>query len=348
MQKVLHTPAALARRVIVALLFIVVVGAVAGKAASLPTYAHNTHASLLHSYIDVNRPVLAFYYAWYNRSDWCLCRMPDLPTTQYDSSDDNSIDQQIHQAANAGITGFIHSWWGPGDQTDTNFVKLLNHAALLSNHYFASTLYFESEAPALQGEGNIVNGLRYIISHYSNDSHFLHWQGKPVLFFWKPLGQGRTLSEWASIRQQVDPGNQMIWLAEGVDVNLLNVFDGIHLFSAGYWGLLNGSMTAVDQGFRAEVDAYNSAFGTHKIWAAGVMPGYDDTHIAGRPNTFKVPRNNGTTYHISWDAAIASNPEMITITSFNEWFEGSMIEPSVTYHTTYLDITRTYAQYWHG
>jgi hypothetical protein len=74
-----------------------------------------------------------------------------------------------------------------------------------------------------------------------------------------------------------------------------------------------------------------------------VLPGYNDTRVPGRTGTFIVPRNNGQTYRTSWDAAIASNPDWITITSFNEWFEGSMIEPSDTYGTQYLDITKSLA-----
>jgi hypothetical protein len=277
--------------------------------------------------------------------------MSDLPTTQYNSADDATIDRQINAAAGAGITGFISSWWGINDPTDQNFVKLLAHAATLeskTHYHFASSIYFESDAGGLSGSANIVTALRYLYSHYGSSPYFFHWQGKPVIFFWDPLGNGRTIAEWASIRSQVDPNNQMIWSAEGVDTNMLSVFDGIHLFSAGYWGILHNNMPVVDQGFRTQINSYNSAHQTHKIWAAGVGPGYDDTRVPGRAGTFIVPRNDGTTYATSWSAAITSNPEWITITSFNEWFEGSMIEPSVTYGTKYLTVTQQYAQQWHS
>ncbi len=277
--------------------------------------------------------------------------MSDLPTIQYNSSDDNTIERQVTWAANAGITGFISSWWGEGDPTDKNFAKLLAHAATLeitTGYHFASTIYFESDAPALSGMDTIVNALRYVIAHYSNDPHFFHWHGKPVLFFWDPLGNGRTLSEWASIRSQVDPNNAMIWSAEGVDTSLLSVFDGLHLFSAAYWGIQNGDITAVDQGFRAKIDAYNSEHSTQKIWAAGVLPGYDDTRIPGRKGTYVVPRNNGATYSESWTGALASKPDWITITSFNEWFEGSMIEPSVSYGNLYLNMTQQFTKQFQG
>ena len=300
---------------------------------------------------NASTPVLAFYYPWYTPSTWCSCRMSDLPATQYNSSDDATIDRHLAEASGAGITGFISSWWGPGDVTDKNFSKLLAHSATLESnngYHFASTIYFESDAPALSGTTNMVNALNYIVTHDSNDPHFFHWQGKPVLFFWDPLGNGRTLAQWASIRSQVDPNNTMIWSAEGVSMSLLSVFDGIHLFSGGYWGIQHGNMPTVDQGFRSQIDAYNTANQTHKIWAAGVIPGYDDTRIPGRTGTYIVPRNNGATYQQSWTSALSSHPDWVTITSFNEWFEGAMIEPSVTYGNLYLTLTQQYAKQLHG
>jgi len=295
------------------------------------------------------RPVLAFYYPWYSTTTWCACKMSDLPTVQYNSNDDMTIERQLNWAASAGITGFISSWWGAGDQTDKNFVKLLNHAAALeqrTQYHFASSIYFECDAPALQGSAGTVSALSYILNHYGNDPHFFQWQGHPVVFFWDPLGNGRTLSYWAAIRQQVDPNHQMIWSAEGVSTDLLSVFDGLHLFSGGYWGLQSNTMPSVDQGFRSKIDAYNKANGVQKIWAAGIIPGYDDTHVPGRVGTYIVPRNDGVTYTTSWQAAMSSKPDWITITSFNEWYEGAQIEPSVVYGNQYLMLTQQFTAQW--
>src|SRR5436305_2706757 len=165
-------------------------------------------------------PALAFYYPWYNTSSWDPATMSDLPTVKYASSDGVTIDRQINWAANAGMTGFISSWWGPGDQTDTNFAQLLAHSATLENttlYHFTSTIYFECDSPRFNDTASIIQSLHYLVDHYSNDLHFFHWQGKPVLFFWDPLGNGRTLSQWASIRSQIDPNNQMVWSTEGAD-----------------------------------------------------------------------------------------------------------------------------------
>src|SRR5207253_1163562 len=82
--------------------------------------------------------------------------------------------------------------------------------------------------------------------------------------------------------------------------------------------------------------------GADKYWVATLMPGYDDTHPT-RSDKFARGRENGAFYRATWNAAIASRPDMVVVTSFNEWVEGSMIEPSVSYGNQYLDITREMA-----
>src|SRR5919109_3087619 len=312
---------------------------------------HDVTSALSAVRSNPDRPLLAFYYLWYERTSWSARTMSDLPAIPYDSGDDAAISRQITWAANAGITGFIGSWWGPGDPTDRTFSRLLARSALLEKtegYHFASTIYLESDAPALTGSGAIAGALRYVLTRYGASRYFFHWHGKPVIFIWDPLGHGRTLAQWAAIRQQVDPHHRTIWSVEGGTIDLLAVFDGLHLFSAGYWGILHGDMAAVDQGFRAKVDAYNRAHHAAKLWAAGVQPGYNDTRLRPRPVGYVVPRRAGATYRTSWQAALASQPDWITISTFNEWYEGGMIEPSVSYGDLYLRLTRQYARAWHG
>lgn len=290
-------------------------------------------------------PVLAFYYTWYSPSSWCLCRMSDLPPLRYDSGSPATIDRQLRQASNAGIHGFISSWWGRGDQTDQHFALLQSRAAALhraTGHRFTSTIYLESDSPLLRTQRSIVPALRYVLAQYARSPFFFHWHGKPVIFIWDPLGGGRTLAMWRRIRARVDPRHRTIWSAEGTDINLLTVFDGLHLFSAANWALPTGDIAATDAAFRARINTFNAMHHTHRIWAAGVVPGWNDMRVSGRRDAHIVPRHNGATYRLSWTAARASNPDWITITSFNEWFEGSMIEPSIHYGDRYLKITRQY------
>ena len=40
------------------------------------------------------------------------------------------------------------------------------------------------------------------------------------------------------------------------------------------------------------------------------------------------PRRNGLTYDAMWRAALRAQPDLVTITSYNEWSEGTQIEPA--------------------
>jgi glycoprotein endo-alpha-1,2-mannosidase len=64
----------------------------------------------------------------------------------------------------------------------------------------------------------------------------------------------------------------------------------------------------------------------NKIFIPSVGPGYDDTRV--RPWNFinRRDRENGAYYDRMFQAAININPDIISITSFNEWHEGTQIE----------------------
>jgi len=290
---------------------------------------------------ETRAPVLAFYYMWYHRTTWCHCTMPDLPIRLYDSSDGATIDRQISQAAGAGITGFITSWPGPGTTQDANLRSLFAHIAAYraaGGAPFVSSIYLECDMPAIRG--NLAGSLRYALMHYASNPDFFHWHGKPVIFVWDPLGGGRTLGQWASVRRAVDPSHHSLWIAEGTNMSLLTVFDGIHLYSAADWALSDHSIAATDRSFQTRVAAYNAAHRSARLWIAGVMPGYDDRRVPGRVSPSSIPRDRGATYRESWAGALASSPTWITITSWNEWFEGTAIEPGRRDGRWYLDLTK--------
>jgi len=72
-----------------------------------------------------------------------------------------------------------------------------------------------------------------------------------------------------------------------------------------------------------------------------VSPGYDDTKL--RPKGHAMDRQNGEAYRVLWEEAIRSKPDWVLITSWNEWIEGTEIEPSVEDGDKYLKLTAEYA-----
>lgn len=282
--------------------------------------------------------MLAFYYTWFDNATWSYDQLSDLPSQSYVSSDRATMGRHIDQARSAGIDALIVAWYGPGggNQTEPNLAAMLEEAA---GRGFRVGILFETNSPFMGGVSEVTAALSHALNSHGNQSAFLRVDGRPVIFFWRT--QQFSVDTWRSIRQQVDPDKRSYWIADGVDTSYLAVFDGHFLYS-NTWNP-PADLTAVNQKFAGRVANARQSSGAARFWVATVMPGYDDTRV--RPGSgFARARDNGAYYAQSWAAAIASQPSWVVITSFNEWPEGSYIEPSVAFGDSYLSMTAQYSQ----
>jgi hypothetical protein len=271
------------------------------------------------------RLVLAFYYSWFDKNTWNGGQVPDLPQTRYNSDNREAMARQIDQAKGAGIDAFVFNWWGKGNRTEKNLKAML-------------AVDFDLNSPFMGGAGSYADNLRHLLTVHAAHSAYLRYQGRPVVFFYNV--SRLSVATWQSIRDQADPGHNALWIAEGTDLKYLSVFDGHHLYSITWPNRIPPDQTLTKWG--NQLRKYNREHGTNKLWVATVMPGYDDRKA--RPGAgFVRSRDGGDYYRLSWQAAIASKPHWIIVNSFNEWPEGSYIEPSQAYGSFYLDLTREWS-----
>jgi hypothetical protein len=281
------------------------------------------------------RLVLAFYYAWYDQKSWKSGQASDVPLNPYASANPEAMARQVQQAQNAGIDALILNWWGKGNPTEKNLKSLLDIA---TQKGFRVAVDFDLNSPFMAGEASYVDNLRYLHTTHAKHPAYLSYEGRPVIFFYNVARL--PLATWRRIRDQVDPGHNALWIAEGTDLKYQSVFDGHHLYSIAWSNGIPPAQTLSKWG--SQVRKYNQQNGTAKLWVATVMPGYNDRKA--RPKAgFAVSRNGGDYYRQCWQAAIASKPHWIVINSFNEWMEGSQIEPSQSYGGLYLDVTREWS-----
>jgi hypothetical protein len=133
----------------------------------------------------------------------------------------------------------------------------------------------------------------------------------------------------------VDPERTSIWIEEGVTLSHMEHFDGHHLYSVAWDAQPEQQLLK----WSHWIQDWNAEHGADRYWVATVMPGYDDL-VTGRSDAFVRDRAGGDYYRRCWQGAIQSGADMVIITSFNEWLEGTQIEPSVSYGDFYLNLTR--------
>ena len=306
----------------------------------------------------VPRKVLAFYYTWYgtpeNHGRWVHWdkvqpEKHDISTSThypakgaYDSHDPKVIDDHIRMAKAAGLDGFICTWWGKGAFDDIAFRKVLDIAA---RNRFEVTVYWET-APGKGREqiDHAVDDLVYLVREYGDHPAFLKVEGKPVIFVYGRIMGQVPMKSWPDImtEAQARAGKDFLLIADGYGEAYARLFDGIHVYNiAGACG--GGKQVDAIRAFASE--SFPGAVATARkrgaVSCITIIPGYDDTKI--RTPGLKAERWDGQTYRVLWEEAIKADPDWILITSWNEWHEGSEIEPSWEDGDQYIKLTAQYA-----
>jgi Glycosyl hydrolase family 99 len=273
---------------------------------------------------DESRPILAYYYAWWDPSNFSQTLFQ--PDQAYNSDDVSMIQRHVQEAQAAGIDGFVMSWYGNGDRTDTNLRHLLDIGQKTG---FTATVHFETQH--FWGAEDVAAQLQSFYATYADNPALVRYQGRPVIFFWQAGTYDNAT--WNAIRAQVDPQRKAVWIADGDQFGILSgdAWDGISPYSIAWSG--NPATQLPGWGAKA------AAVAADKLFIPPVSPGCDDS--AARAATCARDRANGSYYQATWDGALASNPPWaIMVSTFNEWMEATEIEPSVQYGDEYLQITR--------
>ena len=243
-------------------------------------------------------------------------------------------------ASKHGVDGFAVSWWGIGSYEDKTFREILDE----SNGFKACVYYETNRGSTPLSPATITSELNYIIETYGNHENYLKYYGKPVIFVFNAAGFSRDADFWAEVRSNT---LDALLVGDFRTSTLLDVFDCVHIYNeidpvehmrVNEWIsqqnkiLPSNSIISFNKLSQSGIITYND-----KLTVATVSPGFDDTKI--RPKGTTLPRRDGETYEESWIMLHGLDFDWVLITSWNEWHEGTEIEPSVENGYTALNQT---------
>jgi hypothetical protein len=151
-------------------------------------------------------------------------------------------------------------------------------------------------------------------------------------------------STWKGVLAAVRAtGRNPLVIGDFFHSRLINVLDGEYQY-------INVTLSNTDlmERYRTEtlrVRTFNllTPGDARRIWVASVCPGYDDRLLTARSQHLVVDRMGGSVYENQWRAAATMAADWVIITTWNEYFENTQIEPSARYGTVYLDATRKWS-----
>ncbi|MFI6512240.1 discoidin domain-containing protein [Streptosporangium sp. NPDC050855] len=286
----------------------------AARGAAVPEQSSNVHL---------------FYYPWYGNPQvsggWRHWEQgghtpPDdigadlYPTLgAYDSADHaGAVTRHMQWIKQAGVGVIVYSWWGVGGPEDRIAQGVLDAAA---RHGIKVAWHLEPYGG--RTAASTVADIRYINDRYGSHPAFYRSAehgGRAAFYVFESL----RITDWSAL-DQVTANN--IVLAQTTDTSKIAHFSGMYTY--------DGIAGTTAPGW-ADASAY--ARRNNLIWAPSVAPGYIDDRAVPGNTTPTLGRANGATYDLEWsnalDPAKGGLPTWVSVTSFNEWHEGSSIEPA--------------------
>ena len=291
----------------------------------------------------------AYFYPWYSPQRWREARHPFCPLIgEYESSSACAIDWQVQNIRKASLDFLVIEVISPSDwcapicysTIDRLLGKLtengISYTFLIDNKVGPANTLVPSRTWRYDEYIEIMEMIkrRWGLSEIFGDG------GRGILFAFSPeFGEAAFLKKNYPEYKWLFPIYLPHW------ANLLDDWHKEQLVLAGFGNFHAGSV----------FDALTSC-GYIPFWSsdrrfqvandvASVVPGYDDSGLVREPQIAPLlPRRDGLEYVEQFHTGQVADASIFLIYSWNEYFEGTTIEPTLQYGDFYIELTRRLAQ----
>jgi hypothetical protein len=213
----------------------------------------------------------------------------------YSSADALVLGAQMREIAAAGVGTVIASWWGRGSLEDRRLPQVISAARV---HGLAVAAHLEPYRDRT-------------VASTEADIAYLRTLGVSDFYVWASVALPDT--EWAELNRR------LVGVRTFANTNLAG-----RAAAGGFDGLYTYDVLLFDGALFPRLCSQARRLGL--LCAPSVGPGYDARRATGDRRV--RPRRHGATYDAMWRGAVRARADLVTITSYNEWHEGTQIEPA--------------------
>jgi hypothetical protein len=262
-----------------------------------------------------------FYYPWYGSAEdepewfhWSNGghRPPESIASNfypvrgpYSSNDFAVVSAHMAEIRAAGVDTVVVSWWGPRSYEDRALPGVVSAA---HGQGLAVAVHLEpygGRTPDLVQRDVLSLSARLGIREF-----WIYLSDGPSAESWQTLTS--TLPDFTFWAHGHSPSNGVRGLFQAYAARA--GFDGVYTYDPVRYT-------------PAQFETFCALARARSLRCSpSVAPGYDGRR--GVPDDTVVPRLGGTRYDESWTGAFASGADVVSITSYNEWHEGTQIEPA--------------------
>jgi hypothetical protein len=249
----------------------------------------------------------------------------------YDSSDTSVLEYHLLLMKLAGIDGIIIDWYGLTDVNDyaalhrntTLLVDMAKPLGLSVAICYEDRTVLELEKKGLLAEGRAAHAaaeIQWLAEHWFRLDHYTKHNGRPLLLSFGVANM--TDEEWSETLQLADVPVAYVSQAKRRP-GASGVFD---------WPVPSQGLATQERflrGVAREPLAIPVAF-----------PRFDDIYEqAGLHASYgTIPDDQGRTFATTLQQALAAGTPYIQVATWNDWGEGTSIEPSLNYGTRDLEV----------
>lgn len=256
----------------------------------------------------------------------------------YDSGDPDVIELQVLWMKVAGFDGALIDWYGNQECLDygvnhRNTLKLI--AELQKRHMKFGLVYEDQTVPQLikagitDGAKATANGakvLQWVDQHWMSLRSFVRIDGRPVFMVFGPQFYGDNA--WKKMLSGLS-SNPLFFTLHTTRPSADGCFD---------WPLPEG-------GFDPAMAKLNGFHAKVKDWKRAMpiaFPRFEDIYAdAGVHASWgAIPDRDGKTYQETLRLAIKTKAPWVQVATWNDWGEGTQIEPSVEFGFRDLEATQ--------